>query len=1281
MRLYCTILLLILGTVTRASGPMASFTENKGQWPAHVLFRAMLPNGALFVERQGLTYVLRSGGDAHRHGTDAMDNGALHAHAYKVHFIGGSTSKAIGGMTLPHYENHFLGNDPSLWGSGCAVHGEVLLKDVWPGIDLLLSGRDGLKYELVVAVGADPSMARFQYEGHIGLSLKNGELVVNTTAGPTIEEAPVSFQSVDGSTRSVSSRYVLREDVVSFALPNGFDRSRTLTIDPTITFASYSGSSGNNFGFTATYDESGHLYGGGIVFNVGYPTTVGVLDPTFNGGTIDVGVSKWSPDGSSLVWSTYYGGSGNESPHSMVVNANDELFIFGSTGSTDLPTTPGCFDPTFGGGFALTFIIGYGYDQPDGTDMFVAHLNTAATALVGSTYIGGTGNDGINNALSLAHNYGDSFRGEIIVDPDGNAVVASTTATQDLPVVGGPQTSYGGAQQDGYVFRMDPGLSTMLWSTYVGGNGADAAYGVQVDSNGELFVAGGTTSTDLPMAVNTFQPAFSGVTDGFIMRYDLSGALVGSTHVGTASYDQCYFVQLNTNDEVFVVGQTHGDYPVTPGKYSNPGSSQFIHKFDHDLGNSQWSTRFGNGSSVQDLSPTAFLVSDCGQIYFSGWGGSTNAVAGSGSSTTNGLDVTPDAFQSTTDGSDFYLMLLEPEAVALSYATFFGGVESAEHVDGGTSRFDKDGTVYQAVCAGCQNNDDFPTTPGAWSNTNNATGCNLGVVKFELSVPIADISINGPSEVCFPAEIAFENNSSGGDTYFWSFGDGGTSNAFEPTHTFLTEGEFVVTMEMTDQFGCTQAASDTLYLTSLPPPIAVIEPVAPICPGSSAELFGSDALAWEWSPAESLDDPTSQSPMASPDSVTTYQLVVTSTCGTDTAWVEVGFIDPEGAAMDDVDVCLGSSVTIEAEGGGTYTWSPSETLSDPLSATPSASPMVNTVYTVEVITPEGCALVDSLLVTVFLNAPEPILSDTAICEGASIQLLGPEATLHAWDPAALVDDATGPAPIAAPASPTWFFVTASNACGTIRDSAFVDIVIPIADAWPDSVVCPGRSVQLGANGGVSFEWTPATGLDDPFVQFPVSTVNNPINYSVRVIDALGCEANATLSLGLLPPPFVEAGPDQVLDLGQEVQLNAIGSGQFLWEPSMGLDCTDCPAPIARPQESTLYTVTLTDANGCRSVDEVRVLLNGSLFVPNTFTPNGDGFNDRFGASGTEINSLQLEIFDRWGVLVFKGNAQDKWWDGTYNGQDAPVDVYVWRIDTEDLVGAKRTLYGHVTLVR
>src|SRR5690606_22543253 len=196
-----------------------------------------------------------------------------------------------------------------------------------------------------------------------------------------------------------------------------------------------------------------------------------------------------------------------------------------------------------------------------------------------------------------------------------------------------------------------------------------------------------------------------------------------------------YFVQLDLMDEVYVVGSTLGAYPVTPGKYSTAAGMQFLHKFSNDLSTSIWSTRIGSTGN-ENLSLTAFLVSNCGQIYFAAWGSSTNGsgMAGVFGSTT-GLPVTPDAFQSSTDGGDFWLIMLEPEATALGYATFFGG-SSPEHVDGGTSRFDKEGIVYHAVCAGCGGNSSYPTTPGAWSNTNNSTNCNLGVFKIDFELPV-----------------------------------------------------------------------------------------------------------------------------------------------------------------------------------------------------------------------------------------------------------------------------------------------------------------------------------------------------------------------------------------------------------------------------------------------------------------------------------------------------------------------------------------------------------------
>ncbi len=1269
--------------LAQAAGPRATFTENRGQWPADVLYRVMLPNGALFVERSAFTYVLQSGGSATHHGS--ADHSHLdepfRSHAFRVHFEGGEAKGHFGSLKQAHYENFFLGNDPDQWGTGCAIHGEVTLKDVWPGIDLRLDGQEGLKYELIVAPGADPTNIRFRYEGQDALVLKSGRIEVKTTAGTVIEEAPYSFQSTASGQHTVASRYALNGDHLRFELPDGYDHNQPLTIDPTLAFASYSGSNSNNFGFTATYDAAGHLYGGGIVFGASYPTTLGVLDDTFNGGTIDVGISKWSADGANLVWSTYYGGAGNESPHSMVVNDNDELFVLGSTGSPDLPTTAGCVDNTFGGGTELIFIIGYGYGQPDGTDMFVAHFNSAATALVGSTYIGGPENDGINNEPAVAHNYGDSFRGEIIVDAAGNPVVASTTVSPGLPVVGGPQAAYGGGAQDGYCFRLDPTLSTVLWSTYIGGSGVDAAYGVQVDSGGDLFVTGGTTSSNLPMAPTAFQSTASGNTDGFLMRYSIAGALVGSTYIGTSGYDQCYFVQLNTSDEVFVVGQTHGAYPVSPGKYSVAGSSQFIHKFDHSLGSSLWSTRFGNSDPFQDLSPTAFLVSDCGQIYFSGWGGSTNTFAGNPSSTTNGMQVTPDAFQSTTDGNDFYLMLLEPEATALNYATYFGGNLSGEHVDGGTSRFDKSGAVYQAVCAGCQNNDDFPTTPGAWSNTNNSNGCNLGVLKFDLARGNAQISIDGPSTLCIPATAQFINNSSGGNTYEWDFGNETTSTLEAPSAVYDEAGTFTVTMILTDNTGCNGPDTASIEIQTVLPANAQVDPVDPICLGLSVQLQASGGDSYQWFPATGLDDPTIADPILTPTEPGTWTVVASSFCGTDTAEVFVDPSAPAGAAGPDVEICLGESVALLAEGGDFYSWTPDPTLIDLTSATPLATPLDTTLYFVEISTASGCVSIDSMLVTVVFGTPEPGLLDTLVCEGGSMQLQAPPADAYSWQAAAGLSDLAIPDPVVTPPSPTTYVVELSNICGITVDDVFVDVIVSYASAWPDTIVCPGETVELFASEGASYSWSPAQGLTSSTTRTTEAIINGPVTYTVMVIDEFGCPAVASVVVDVHPINPVDAGLDQIIDFGQHALLSAEGDGSFEWTPPETLDRIDTATPIASPEESTTYTVTLTDQHGCKSADVVTVILPGTLFIPNTFTPNGDGYNDLFGAWGKDLRSLQLFVFNRWGELIWSTEQLTGRWDGTYKGVDSPIDTYIWKVKATDVAGMAQEKVGHVNLLR
>ncbi|MFZ1657210.1 MAG: gliding motility-associated C-terminal domain-containing protein [Flavobacteriales bacterium] len=1265
--------------------PVARFTQNKGQWPAQVAYRTLVPGGALFVERNALTYTLHSGGAMEQHGHEHPGPvEAEHAHAFRVSFEGTLQAMPEGVAKQNFYENFFLGNDPAKWGTGCAVFGAVKLKELYPGIDLHMDGSAGLKYDFIVAPGADPAQVRLRFEGQDALQLKDGRLFVKTTAGTVIEEAPVAYQETEAGRTSVRCKYKLKGTKITFDLPDGFDPSLPLVIDPVLTFASYSGSTADNFGFTASYDEGGHLYGGGIVFGSGYPSPTGVLDPSFNGGDIDIGLTKFAPDGTSLIWSTYIGGSGNECPHSLVVNSNNELYMFGSSGSTNFPTTAGAYDGSFNGGTDIGFAApiwqgmtgGYGYDQANGTDIVLAHFNASATALIASTYIGGSGNDGVNNILPLAHNYGDHFRGEVALDASEWPVVNTSTQSADIPVSpNAPQTTYGDGGQDAYLFRMNPALSS-LQATYYGGSGADSGYGVQFDSNGQVFTTGGTVSTDLAMPGAPFQGANSGDADGYVARWnsDIS-SLLSSTYLGTAAFDQSYFVQVDVFDKVFVVGQTHGVWPVSPGVYANPGSSQFIQKLSNDLTSSEWSTVIGSGQGNEDISPSAFLVSDCGQIYFSGWGGFVNAYGQADNSSTNGLTVTADAFQPSTDGNDFYLMLLNPDAVSLSYATFFGG-SSGEHVDGGTSRFDKNGTVYQAVCAGCGNSDNFPTTPGAWSNTNNSLNCNLGVFKFELAVPVADISIDGPNTICIPGTIQFANNSTGGDTFQWDFGDGTTSTDFAPVHLYTDTGAFTVSMVMSDSYGCTTGDSTDIIVYSIAPPVASIAPVLPICPGSGVQVQASEGVAWAWNPVIGVSDVTVANPVITPTSPTTYTVVITGACGEDSASVSIEWLTPMGSAGLDTSTCIGTGIALAATGGGTYVWSPNNTLSGLNVPDPIATPTDSTVYHVAITTPDGCLVNDSVLVTVFYSPPLPALTDTAICSGGSATITTGVAAWYQWQDLPGISATNTQSVTVSPTVPTTYIVQLNNACGTVLDSAYVGINVVQAIAWPDTLVCPGEPVVLHASGGVAYNWAAGSSTDE-LVLDPAQAGT----FTVVVTDALGCFASANAVVQLYPEGEVFAGPDVFIDWGESAVLSASGTGTFIWSPDSALSCTECAQTHASPLETTNYIVSAIDTNGCIATDQVTVFFRGSLFVPNTFTPDGDGINELFHAITREVKTFRMEVFNRWGQLIFSTDDPNGAWNGTYKGEPSPVGVYVWQVDMLEIGGTSRHARGHVTLLR
>lgn len=1310
MRLIAYIFTLLLLQNAVAQHSHVEFKENKGQWQNHVLFKAKLPAGEIYLEQNKLTYqfynekdIVRIG-DLH-HGwiknPQAADS-IINLHAFEVQFLNALTPKTHAQQPCSDYENYFIGNDSTKWASDVKKYQNVTYQNLYSGIDLKLYSADdnGLKYDFIVAPNADASQIQLGYNGQNNISInKEGQLIITTSVNTLIEQKPYAYQLINGKQKEVKCNFKLVGSTLSFDFPKGYNKTLPLIIDPALIFASYSGSTIDNWGFTSTFDEEGNLYGGGVAFGIGYPTTIGAYQMMFGGGNnlvswgtyyngVDVAISKFSPDGSTLVYSTYLGGSENEAPHSLVVNSNNELLIFGTTSSSNFPVTINAYDTSYNGGdYLITTLPSY----TNGSDIFVSKLSTNGSTLLGSTYMGGTGLDGLNQGNPLRYNYADNFRGEIIADSNNFVYVASSTLSNDFPTTTGvfqPDSIIGENNQNACIFKLSPDLSNLEWSTYFGGTKDDAAYSIQFDELGNLLFTGGTKSPDLPVSTTAFKPTLGGIMDGYITKITPDAStILACTYVGTDTLDQTFFVQLDTANNVFVVGQTLGNYPITPvGVYADSNSGQFLHKLAPNLDSTIFSTTFGTGSGKVDIAPSAFLVNECNYILVSGWGGITNRTNSlATSSTTFGLPITPGAHQNTTDGSDYYLAMFGEDANELMYATYFGGNSSNDHVDGGTSRFDKIGIVYQAVCASCggSNISDFPTTPGAWSNTDNSSNCNMGVFKLDLTRLKADADVYTTPYYCLGETIHFQNLSFGGITYFWDFGDGNTSISFEPTHVYDSAGTYQVMLVALSDISCITMDTDYVEVYVRPLPEFNIAPISGVCVGDSIQLEASGSFSYTWFPNVSISDTTISNPVVSPSTSTTYFVALDTLCGIDTISIFVEVYQPNFSIQPDTIICKGQSVQISATGGAEYLWTPSFSLDNNTISNPIASPDTNTTYNVVITSTHQC--VWDTFMTVFVDTAITFIEasdDVTICLGDTVQI---DATLgdnYSWLPTESIKDPFTSSTQAFPQTTTTYIVSSSNSCSTAYDSLTVTVNYVDAQISGDQKVCVGEKFDLFVSGGISYWWEPSALLENPSSNFVQPTITNPTLFTVVVVGENGCSDDFSVFVDLHPNPTIEL--DESLSAGANFstiitpETNGV---TFFWTPSENLSCNTCLSPTAYAGETTTYTLTTWSEFGCKSSREIVVMFQGMLYVPNAFTPNGDGDNDIFYAHGINIKEFEMMIFDRWGEKLFTSDNLDKGWDGNYKGNPAQTETYVWKIKYKDVLNNPGELIGTVTLLR
>lgn len=1261
------------------SGPL--FVKNNGQFNDSVAYKLTINAGEMFFEKNKITYNLfqKDVLNSIKHNPEETHTN-LKGHAYEVVF--NSSNKIANpygtNKNSAHY-NYFIGKDTSKWQTNVPTFKKLNYDNLYDGIDLTYYQKNGkLKYDFTIKPNADPDLIKMTYNGLDSIYKIRGNLILKNTLGNVIEQKPYAYQFKKGKKIEIPCSFIVLENNVKFIFPKGYNSNIPLIIDPVLIFSTYSGSTANNWGETATYDNSGNLYAGSISFGLGYPTTLGPYQAFYIGGPgslgSDICISKFNSSGTNLIYSTYLGGNGNENPHSLVVNENNELFVFGSTGSNDFPTTLGCYDNTFNGGsfWAFLGIIEY----TNGIDAFVTKFSSNGNNLIGSTYIGGSGNDGVNLS-GLVANYADDYRGEIIVDSLDNCWVASSTNSIDFPVVNAVQSTNNG-NQEAVVFKFNNDLTNLEWSTYFGGSGDEAGYSIQLDSQNQPVITGGTENSALPTTSNVIHPLNQGGKDGFVTKYNTNtGTIQHCTYIGTSSYDQSYFVQLDDQDNIYLFGQTGGNYPVIgPSVYSNSLSTQFIHKLSPTMDATIFSTVFGSGNLQVNISPSAFLVSNCGLIYISGWGGTVNQ-----SGNTNNMPLTANAFQSTTDGSDFYLAVFDNNAQSILYATYFGGNQSSEHVDGGTSRFDKNGKIYQAVCAGCFNNSDFPISPGAYSSQNN-NSCNLGVFKFAFENIIPSISIP-QSFVCLPNSFQFTNQSQGGNSYSWNFGDGSTSNQFSPSHNYSDTGTFDVTLIVSDSISCINSDTAIIQVQVYALNNATIIGNDTICLGDSTLLTGYGGTNYNWTPSSYLNSNISQQVYASPPSNIDYTLIATDSCGVDSASISINVIVDNYQISPDTTLCLGDSIHINISGGLEYFWYSLGGLIYPDSSSPYLFPSTDQYYYVEITTQYNCVFKDSILIEVDNSIPQiNLTNDTSMCIGDSLFFSLNNLNNASWSPNQYLSNSNNTNTWAFPINDITYYVSSSNQCGTSYDSVLVNVLGISGSSNGDTTICKGDTVILTAELGETYLWVPQNSLSNPDSSVTNAFPTTTTTYEVTITNNLGCDMNLQVAVIVRPSPVVDAGPTQWSSYGNMTTLQGnVNTSIYYWNNDEWLSCYDCLNPQAAPSENTYYVLNAIDNEGCYNSDTTYIKMEGFIYVPNTFTPNNDGINDVFEIKGESINNFNLWIFNRWGEQIYYSSIQDDFWDGTYMNTECKIDVYVWKIEYLDARNNLGKLKGHVNLLR
>lgn len=1106
-----------------------SFRKNMGQWEEAIVYQGFSPGWDANVNflKNGLSFGLS------KMAKPVHKDPVVHQNLYEqknlpherlvwnLYFKGMNPHVTfVADGPQESHVNFMIGNDASKYHLNVPEYRVLQYKNVYDNIDIkYYSTGKNLKYDCLIKPGGDVAGIRMACEGikHLQVNASK-QLEITNAWGTLIEEMPESYQVINGKKVLVPVEYVVLDDTTfGFKVVGKYDRSQTLIIDPVIlAWSTFVGAGGADEGYSnaVAVDPAGNVYCTGF-YEANFPVTPGAFNAAAQF-VQNVIVYKLNPTATTLLYATYLGSSSNDWGMGIVVNASGEAYVTGHAGAANFPTTPGAFQTVHGGSL----------------DVFVTKLNATGTGLIYSTFIGGTGADQgydikINAAgeayvtgvaskagfpytpgafqTTLTAGYGaliaklnaagssliyagilggslGNYGYGIAIDPAGNAYVTGETGSwantppsyTDFPTTPGAfKTTYGNCGWKGFVTKINPTGTAMVYSSLLGGNGncpntgPDCGKAIEVNAAGEAFVTGTTGSADFPTTPGAYDQTYNS-GDAFITRVNAAGSgLIYSTFFGGTRAEVPCGIAVNSLNEAFISGYTStddGSFPVTSCAFqpvfggqstANISGDIFVAKFNASGNTLQYSTFVGGNSDDYQI-PKIVLFGACEE-----------EVIVNGTSHSANFPTTPGVFQPVklNGGHDQHVVFkMKPDvhadftytkppcSLTVSFVdSSYGNCvwQSGTWTPGTWLWYFGDGTTSSQ-----QNPVHTYTALGTYT-VSLVVSCPKDSISMVVNVTNSSQPVTGNTTLCNGASTVL--NAGTANTYQWN--TGATTSAITVTPTVSTTYSVIV-----DNGGC----KDTIYMNVVigtsPAVNYTVTPV--LCNGTNTggvvvtPTGGTSPYQYSWSSGQ-----TTSAISGMPAG--TYTATVTDAGGCTTT-ATLSITQPAaltGTLSSTPAACGGNSgvAAISVSGGTTgytYAWNPS------LAVSSAATGLIAGNYSVTVTDANGCTIAATINVasTASINATS---THATICFGQNAFLSASGGTNYSWS-----TGATTPGITVSPAvTSTYTAIVSSGSCWDTVTSTVVVYVAPVITAYSTTTVTAGSSVTLIAAGGSNYTWS------------------------------------------------------------------------------------------------------------------------------------------------------------------------------------------------------------------